>query len=58
MMSLIFLLSQAQAGGLGITTQNGLYQNKAYYYRSDGKQGFDSQMSYSTGLGVDILLGN
>ena len=58
MMSLIFLLSQAQAGGLGITTQNGLYQNKAYYYRSDGKQGFDSQMSYSTGLGVDVLLGN
>ena len=58
MLTLFLLFSQAQAGGFGIMTQNGLYQNKAYYYRSDGKQGFDSQMSYSTGIGFDILLGN
>ena len=28
MMSLIFLISQAQAGGLGITTQNGFTKTK------------------------------
>ena len=58
MMTLFLMLTEAHAGGVGFMLQNGLYQNKAYYYRSDGKQGFDSQMSFSTGAGLDIVLGN
>ena len=58
MMSLIFLNFTSPSRWSWYNNPKWFYQNKAYYYRSDGKQGFDSQMSYSTGLGVDVLLGN
>ncbi len=48
----------AHAGGLGLFGTGGVHQARAYYYRSDGLQGVDSQLRPNYGFGGELLLGD
>lgn len=48
----------AEAGSFGWYGQSGLHEGKAYYYRSDGKQGVDSQFRPHAGTGFEMMLGD
>jgi hypothetical protein len=58
----LFLLSAtptAHAGGLGLITQVGTHQERAYYYSTaSGKQAIDSQTRLNSGTGIEGLLGD
>ena len=53
-----FSSSTAEAGSFGLYGHSGLHEGKAYYYRSDGKQGVDSQFRPHAGTGFEMLLGD
>lgn len=48
----------AEAGSFGLYGKTGLHEGKAYYYRSDGKQGVDSQFRPNVGTGFEMMLGD
>lgn len=50
--------SVSEAGSFGLYGQAGLHEGKAYYYRSDGKQGVDSQYRPNAGTGFEMMLGD
>ncbi len=50
--------STSEAGSFGLYGQAGLHEGKAYYYRSDGKQGVDSQYRPNAGTGFEMMLGD
>jgi hypothetical protein len=50
--------STADAGSFGLYGQAGMHEGKAYYYRSDGKQGVDSQFLPDAGTGFEMMLGD
>jgi hypothetical protein len=56
--AVMLFTTNAEAGALGIIGHGGMYEGKAYYYRSDGLQGIDSQYRPSAGLGFETLLGD
>jgi hypothetical protein len=49
---------EAEAGSFGLYGHGGVHEGKAYYYRSDGKQGVDSQYRPHAGTGFEMLLGD
>lgn len=53
-----FSSTTAEAGSFGLYGHSGLHEGKAYYYRSDGKQGVDSQFRPHAGTGFEMLLGD
>lgn len=48
----------AHAGGVGVFGTAGVHEDRAYYYRSDGLQGIDSQLRPNFGFGGEFLLGD
>ena len=60
LVSLIGLLfaSNAYAGAFGLYGSSGVHEGKAYYYRSDGLQGIDSQYRPHVGSGFEMMLGD
>ena len=48
----------AEAGSFGLYGHSGIHEGKAYYYRSDGKQGVDSQFRPHAGTGFEMMLGD
>ena len=54
----LLFTTQAQAGSFGLISHGGLYEGKAYYYRSDGLQGIDSQFRPNAGFGFETMLGD
>jgi len=54
----LFCSGNAYAGAFGILGHGGAYEGKAYYYRSDGLQGIDSQFRPAAGFGFETLLGD
>ena len=56
----LFLLfpTSAFAGSIGLITNSGLHEGRAYYYDSDGQQGIDSQYKPHIGYGFQFTLGD
>ena len=50
--------SVSDAGSFGLYGHGGIHEGKAYYYRSDGKQGVDSQFRPNVGTGFEMMLGD
>ena len=57
--SIILLFpTSAFAGSIGLVTNSGLHEGRAYYYDSDGQQGIDSQYKPHIGYGFQFTLGD
>ena len=48
----------SEAGSFGLYGQGGIHEGKAYYYRSDRRQGVDSQSRANLGTGFEMMLGD
>ena len=55
---LLSMTPDAAAGAVGVISHTGYHQGKAYYYRSDGEQGVDSQYRPHLGSGIELMLGD
>lgn len=65
LIALLLLSSTAQAGGVGLYTQGGAYNERLYFHRADpnaesgvGPIEQDSQLLPMAGAGIEILLGD
>jgi len=56
--ALLMAPSDALAGGVGLLGSYGVHQDAAYYYRDDGEQGVDRQLRPTSGVGIELLLGD
>lgn len=52
------LPSTALAGGVGLLTNAGFHQARAYYYNAEGDQGVDVQQRFNYGVGGIAVLGD
>ncbi len=48
----------AAAGGVGVITNAGMHQARAYYYNAEGDQGIDTQQRLNYGIGGIAVLGD
>lgn len=56
--ALLLYSSSSFAGSIGLVTNTGLHEGKAYYYDSNGTQGIDSQFKPHVGYGFQFTLGD
>ncbi len=56
--TLALLSGSAHAGGIGITSIDGVHSEKVYFYDADGNQYADTQLRPTVGFGIEALLGD